>query len=140
MVISSLLITLNFDMDSYLASKGHASPSPEDVYLEEINTKVLYRNIYKLPKDDREILLDYMLKVPQKATAKKYGNYRVFLCNDKDFAATKEYDKLQIETVDGFKKYLREIRESGKFKIDLNQVQDLPPIISNMLKIPQLAK
>ena len=51
----------NFDMDSYLASKGHASPSPEDVYLEEINTKVLYRNIYKFPKDDREILLDYML-------------------------------------------------------------------------------
>ena len=129
----------NFDMDSYLANKGHASPSPEDVYLEEINTKVLYRNIYKLPKDDREILLDYMLKVPQKATAKKYNvsesaisqrldkiiyNYRVFLCNDKDFAETKEYDKLQIETEYGFKKYLREIRESRKFKIDLNQVQD----------------
>lgn len=127
------------NIDNLLAKNGNAAPSLEDVYLQELNIKVLYRNIYKLPQDDREILLDYMSKVPQKQIAEKFGvsesaisqrldkiiyNYRVFLCNDKDFVNTEEYDKLQIESQDAFKKYLRELRENGQFKINLDQVQE----------------
>ena len=126
-------------IDYVLAKNGQAASSPEDVYLQELNIKVLYRNIYKLPKEDQEILLDYMTKVPQKTIAEKLGisesavsqrldkviyNYRVFLCNDKEFVETEEYDKLQIESQDAFKKYLKEIRESGRFKINLDQVQE----------------
>ena len=79
---------------------GNYSVSAEDEWQKKINTKVLYRNIYKLSQEDREILLDYMTGVKQKDIAEKLGissaaingrldtiflNYRTYLCNDKEF-------------------------------------------------------
>ena len=51
--------------EGFVASKGHFSSSPADIYQRKINKKVMYRNIYKLPKEDREIFLDYLEGVKQ---------------------------------------------------------------------------
>ena len=128
------------DIENVIANHGHYSVSAEDEWQKKINTKVLYRNIYKLPQEDREILLDYMTGVKQKDIAEKLGvspaaingrldtiflNYRTFLCNDKEFKDTEEFYNLQLETEEGFKQYIEEIRKTGQFKVSLNDVQDL---------------
>lgn len=93
-----------------------------------------------MSQEDREILLDYMTGVKQKDIAEKLGislaaingrldtiflNYRTYLCNDKEFKDTKEFYNLQLETEEGFKQYIEEIRKTGQFKVSLNDVQDL---------------
>ena len=128
------------DIENVIANHGHYSVSVEDEWQKKINTKVLYRNIYKLSQEDREILLDYMTGVKQKDIAEKLGispaaingrldtiflNYRTFLCNDKEFKDTEEFYNLQLETEQGFKQYIEEIRKTGQFKVNLNDVQDL---------------
>ena len=128
------------DIENVIANHGHYSVSAEDEWQKKINTKVLYRNIYKLSQEDREILLDYMTGVKQKDIAEKLGispaaingrldtiflNYRTYLCNDKEFKDTEEFYNLQLETEQGFKQYIEEIRKTGQFKVNLNDVQDL---------------
>lgn len=139
--------------EGFVASKGHFSSSPADIYQRKINKKVMYRNIYRLPKEDREIFLDYLEGVKQVDIAEKFNispealnqrlgtiikNYRVLYCNDKEFTMTDEYDKLQLETEEGFRKYIDEIASSGEFKVDLNEVQDMikeiKKIISRTIK------
>ncbi len=128
------------DIENVIANHGHYYVSVEDEWQKKINTKVLYRNIYKLSQEDREILLDYMTGVKQKDIAEKLGispaaingrldtiflNYRTYLCNDKEFKDTEEFYNLQLETEEGFRKYIEEIRRTGQFKVSLNDVQDL---------------
>ena len=128
------------DVENVIANHGHYYVSVEDEWQKKINTKVLYRNIYKLSQEDREILLDYMTGVKQKDIAEKLGispaaingrldtiflNYRTYLCNDKEFKDTEEFYNLQLETEEGFRKYIEEIRRTGQFKVSLNDVQDL---------------
>ena len=52
-------------------------------------------------------------------------NYRTYLCNDKEFKDTEEFYNLQLETEEGFRRYIEEIRKTGQFKVSLNDVQDL---------------
>ncbi len=61
------------DVENVIANHGHYSVSAEDERQNKVNTKVLYRNIYKLSQEDREILLDYMTGVKQKDIAEKLG-------------------------------------------------------------------
>ena len=128
------------EAENVIADHGYYFVSAEDEWQKKTNTKVLCRNIYKLPQEDREILLDYMTDVKQKDIAEKLGvspaainwrldtiflNYRTFLCNDKEFKDTEEFYNLQLETEEGFKQYIEEIRKTGQFKVSLNDVQDL---------------
>ena len=99
------------DVENVIANHGYYSVSAEDEWQNKVNTKVLYRNIYKLSQEDREILLDYMTGVKQKDIAEKLGispaaingrldtiflNYRTYLCNDKEFKDTEEFYNLQL--------------------------------------------
>ena len=128
------------EVDNFLAGYGHYKSSVEEEFQKKINMKVLYRNISKLDDESRDILLDYMQGVKQKDIAELHGispaainqrldtiflNYRTFLCNDKEFKETDEFDKLQLETEEGFKKYIEEIRKTGEFKVCLEDVHNL---------------
>ena len=58
--------------EGFVASKGYFPSSPADIYQRKINKKVMYRNIYKLPKEDREIFLDYLEGVKPVDIAEKH--------------------------------------------------------------------
>ncbi len=127
-------------VDNYIHE--HSTQEPEDIVedmVKKIDRRVLYRNVYKLPEMDRQILLEYMNGVKQKDIAEKCGispsarsqrldkiiyNYRCFVCADQEFIHTAEFDKLQQETEETFKAYLDEIRKTGQFKVDLQAVRD----------------
>lgn len=127
-------------VDNYIHE--HSMEESNDIVEEmvkKIDRRVLYRSIKRLPEDDQKILVDYMCGVKQKDIANKFGispsainqrldkimyNYRCFVCADKEFFQTGEFDKLQQETEETFKAYLDEIRKTGQFKIDLQSVRD----------------
>ncbi len=126
-------------VDNYIHE--HSTQETEDVVedmVKKIDRRVLYRSVYKLPEMDRQILLEYMNGVKQKDIAEEFGispsaisqrldkiiyNYRCFVCADKEFNQTAEFDKLQQGTEETFKTYLDEIRKTGQFKVDLQAVR-----------------
>lgn len=110
-----------------------------DEFNKTITTKAMYRSLYTFSGMDRELLIGYMKNEKKKDMAEKYNispsavtqrlnvlleDYRVVLCNDKDFRKTREFCSLKWESKNAFKKYIEDLRKSGTFKIDLDQVQE----------------
>lgn len=100
----------------------------------------MYRALYRFEGNDREILLMFMQKIPQREIAEKLGisasavsqrlkilkeDYRIMLCNDYEFKKTKQFRDLKWESKKAFNKCLDEIRRTGKFIININDVIDL---------------
>lgn len=56
---------------------------------------------------------------------KIFYNYRVILCNDKEFTQTSEFDKLQQETEFAFLAYMNEVRKTGQLNLNLYEIKDL---------------
>ena len=90
-----------------------------------------------------------MQAVPNKDIAQKLGisasavsqrlkvlleNYRVMLCNDYEFKKTKQARTMRWESKTAFRKYIEEIRKTGKFTININQVQDLIKEVKEAIK------
>lgn len=109
----------------------------------------MYRTIYRFEGKDRKILLSYMQQVSNKEIAEKLGifasavsqrlkvlieDYRVMLCNDKDFRKTKIARTIHWEAKTEFRKYIDEVRKTGKFVVNLNQVQDLIKEVKQAIK------
>lgn len=61
-------------------------------------------------------------------------DYRVMLCNDKDFRKTKIAKTFHWEAKTEFRKYIDEVRKTGKFVVNLNQVQDLIKEVKQAIK------
>lgn len=111
--------------------------------------KSYYRTIYRFEGKNRKILLSYMQQVSNKEIAEKLGifasavsqrlkvlieDYRVMLCNDKDFRKTKIAKTFHWEAKTEFRKYIDEVRKTGKFVVNLNQVQDLIKEVKQAIK------
>ena len=88
----------------------------------------------------------FMQKIPQREIAEKLGisasavcqrlkvlkeDYRIMLCNDYEFKKTKQFRDLKWESEKSFNKCLDEIRRTGKFIINLNDVLDLIQEVKN---------
>ena len=91
-------------LDNYLAKHSSQEDDWKKQLDDELTKKVMYRALYRFEGNDREILLMFMQKIPQREIAEKLGisasavsqrlkvlieDYRVMLCNDKDFRKTK---------------------------------------------------
>ena len=109
----------------------------------------MYRAIYRFEGNDREILLMFMQNITQREIAEKLGisasavsqrlkvlkeDYRIMLCNDYEFKKTKQFRDLKWESKKAFNKCLDEIRRTGKFTINLNDVLDLIQEVKKIIK------
>lgn len=136
-------------LDNYLERKGTVKDDRQKEIDDAFTAKVMYRTIYRFEKQEQDILLAYMQGTTQKEIAKDIGisasalnqrlkvlleNYRVMLCNDPEFRRTKQARTFHWETKTAFKKYIEEIRQTGKFKINLDQVQDLIKEVQQAIK------
>ena len=88
---------------------------------DELTSRVIYRTIYSFGGNDREILLMFMQKIPQREIAEKLGisasavsqrlkvlkeDYRIMLCNDYEFKRTKQFRDLKWESKKALNQYL----------------------------------
>lgn len=129
-------------LNSYLMehSRSNGYIDFADRMVEKIDKRVLQRALFKLPKEDREILTEYLIGTKQLDIANRlnispsainqrldkiFYNYRVILCNDKEFTQTSEFDKLQQETEVAFLAYMNEVRKTGQLKLNLFEIKDL---------------
>lgn len=136
-------------LDSYLEKHSSSNDDLHKQIDDELTAKVMYRTIYRFQGIDRDLLLSYMQAVPNKDIAQKLGisasavsqrlkvlleNYRVMLCNDYEFKKTKQARTMRWESKTAFRKYIEEIRKTGKFTININQVQDLIKEVKEAIK------
>ncbi len=127
-------------LDNYLERKSTVKDDKQKEIDDAFISKVMCRTIYRFEGKDRKILLSYMQQVSNKEIAEKLGisasavsqrlkvlieDYRVMLCNDKDFRKTKIARTFHWEAKTEFRKYIDEVRKTGQFKVSLNDVQDL---------------
>ncbi|MDD3231823.1 MAG: hypothetical protein PHO06_00510 [Clostridia bacterium] len=139
----------NNKLDGYLAKHTHEKDDRRNQRDEQMNSKVMYRTIYRFNGMDRELLLAYMHNEKQKDIADKYNisesaisqridilleKYRVMLCNDYEFKKTKQYKTMLWENKIDFRNYIEEIRANGTFKININQVQDFIKEVQQAIK------
>lgn len=109
----------------------------------------MYRAIYRFEGNDREILLLFMQNITQRKITEKLGisastvsqrlkvlkeDYRIMLCNDYEFKKTKQFRDLKWESKKAFNKCLDEIRRTGKFIININDVLDLIQEVKKIIK------
>lgn len=136
-------------LDNYIANHGSEDDYKQKQIEDDFESQVLYRTIYRFEGEDRQILLFYMQGTKQVDIARDLGisasavnqrlkvlleDYRILLCNDKDFKKTQRAKMLRWESKTAYKKYIEEIRQSGKFIIDLNKVQDLIKEVKKIIK------
>ena len=136
-------------LDNYLAKHSSQEDDRKKQLDDELTTRVIYRTIYRFEGNDREILQLYMQQVTQKEIAEKLGisasavsqrlkvlkeDYRIMLCNDPEFKKTKQFRDLKWESKKAFNKCLDEIRRTGKFIINLNDVLDLIQEVKKIIK------
>ncbi len=137
-------------LDNYLAK--HSSKDEYDWKKQlddELTKRVMYRAIYRFEGNDREILLLYMQNTTQKEIAEKLGisasavsqrlkvlkeDYRVMLCNDREFRKTKQARTLHWESKNAFRKCIEEIRRTGQFTISIHNVLDLIQEVKKAIK------
>lgn len=128
-------------LDDYLFQ--HSSQEKLDVIdkmVAKIDKKLIRLSLFKLPEQDRVIFTEYLLGVKQNVIAEKYNispsainqrlekiiyNFRVILCNNKDFDQSSFFFKNQEEAEYLFNQYLREVRLKGILNIDINEVKQL---------------
>lgn len=136
-------------LDNYMANHSSEDDYKQKQIEDDFESQVLYRTIYRFEGEDRQILLLYMQGTKQVDIARDLGisasainqrlkvlleDYRILLCNDKDFKKTQRAKMLRWESKTAYKKYIEEIRQSGKFIIDLNKVQDLIKEVKKIIK------
>lgn len=136
-------------LDNYLAKHSSQEDDWKKQLDDELTKKVMYRAIYRFEGNDREILLMFMQNITQKEIAEKLGisasavsqrlkvlkeDYRIMLCNDPEFRKTKQARTLHWESKVAFNKCIEEIRKTGKFIINLNNVLDLIQEIKRIIK------
>ena len=136
-------------LDNYIANHSSEDDYKQKQLEDDFESQVLYRTIYRFEGEDRQILLLYMQGTKQVDIARELGisasavnqrlkvlleDYRILLCNDKDFKKTQRAKMLRWESKTAYKKYIEEIRQSGKFIIDLNKVQDLIKEVKKIIK------
>lgn len=136
-------------LDNYIANHSSEDDYKQKQIEDDFESQVLYRTIYRFEGEDRQILLLYMQGTKQVDIARELGisasavnqrlkvlleDYRILLCNDKDFKKTQRARSLKWESRTAYKKYIEEIRQSGKFIIDLNKVQDLIKEVKKIIK------
>ena len=126
---------------SYLAA--HSAPYEMDIVdkmVRKIDKRVLQRALTKLPEEDRTIFYKYLIGIPQNQIAESLNisssainqrlekiiyNYRVILCNDKEWTQTSHWDLMQYDTEYLYMAYLNEIRNQKYIEIDIQQVKEL---------------
>lgn len=136
-------------LDNYLAKHSSQEDDWKKQLDDELTKKVMYRAIYRFEGNDREILLMFMQNITQREIAEKLGisasavsqrlkvlkeDYRIMLCNDPEFRKTKQARTLHWESKVAFNKCIEEIRKTGKFIINLNNVLDLIQEIKRIIK------
>ena len=136
-------------LDNYLAKHSSQEDDWKKQLDDELTKKVMYRAIYLFEGNDREILLMFMQKIPQREIAEKLGisasavsqrlkvlkeDYRIMLCNDPEFKKTKQARTLHWESKTAFNKYIEEIRKSGRFVVSLDKVQDFINEVKKAIK------
>ncbi len=136
-------------LDNYLAKHSSQEDDRKKQLDDELTSRVIYRTIYRFEGNDREILQLYMQQVTQKEIAEKLGisasavnqrlkvlkeDYRIMLCNDPEFRKTKQARTLHWESKKAFNKCIEEIRRTGKFTINLNDVLDLIQEVKKAIK------
>ena len=136
-------------LDNYLAKHSSQEDDWKKQLDDELTKKVMYRALYRFEGNDREILLMFMQKIPQREIAEKLGisasavsqrlkilkeDYRIMLCNDPEFKKTKQFRDLKWESKVAFNKCIKEIRRTGKFTINLNDVLDLIQEVKKIIK------
>lgn len=128
-------------LDNYLYQ--HSSQGETDIIdkmVAKVDRKLLRKSMLKLPEKDRLILCQYLAGTKQNKIAESLGmspsainqylekiiyNYRVILCNDKEFTQSSFWEKFQAEAEYLFNAYLREVRFKGILNVDLNEVKQL---------------
>lgn len=136
-------------LDNYLAKHSTKNDDWKKQLDDELTKKVTYRAIYRFEGIDREILLLYMQNITQKEIAERLNisasavsqrlkvlkeDYRVMICNDPEFRKTKQARTLHWESKKAFRQSIEEIRRTGKFKINLNNVLDLIQEVKKVIK------
>ena len=136
-------------LDNYLAKHSSQEDDWKKQLDDELTSRVIYRAIYRFEGNDREILLMFMKKIPQREIAEKLGisasavsqrlkvlkeDYRVMLCNDPEFRKTKQARTLHWESKTAFNKYIEEIRKTGRFVVSLDKVQDFIDEVKKAIK------
>lgn len=128
-------------LDNYLAA--HSAPYEMDIVdkmVRKIDKRVLQRCLTKLPDEDRTIFYKYLIGIPQNQIAESLNispsainqrlekiiyNYRVILCNNKEWTQTSHWDLMQYDTEYLYMAYLKEIRNQKYIEIDIKQVKEL---------------
>ena len=136
-------------LDNYLAKHSSEEDNRQKQLDDELTSRVTYRTIYRFEGKDREILLLYMQKVTQREIAERLGisasavsqrlkvlleDYRVMICNDPEFRKSKQGRTLYWESTSSFRKYIEDIRKTGKFVLDINKVQDFIQEVKKAIK------
>ncbi len=128
-------------LDKYLFEHGMCEQKDIiDKMVEEIDKRVYFRGLVKLPEDDRYIFEKYLMGVKQNDIAEELGispsainqrlekiiyNYRIIMCNDEKFTQTSKWDLFQDDAEYLFNVMLNEIRRTKKFRFDLKEIKSL---------------